>query len=270
MTERATYTHGHHASVVASHARRTVQDSAAFLLSHVKPEYKILDLGCGPGSITIGLAKLASKGHVTGGDASEDIVQQAQSLAQAQHVHNVTFTQIDGNSLPYEDDSFDIVFAHQVLQHVAEPVAMLKEMRRVTKPGGLVAARDADTRSFAWYPVLPKLDDWIDLYIMTARANNAEPNAGRYYPSWAKQAGFATEELDFTWSVWNYQGEQGKAYSRDWVDRALYSGFATAAKQHGLATEEDLKDISNAFRDFSETEGCFFIIPSGEILCRKR
>lgn len=269
-TERATYSHGHHESVVKTHARRTAQDSAAFLLPHIKPTDKILDLGSGPGSITIDLAVVAHQGKVIGGDQSAEVVQQAQRLAEERQVKNVSFQQMDGNQLPFEDGTFDIVYSHQTLQHVGNPVDILKEMRRVTKPGGIVAARDADYKSFAWYPEHPGLDRWMSVYQQVAKANGAQPNGGRYLPIWARSAGFASEDVKFSWDVWNYQGDQGKTFGAAWVDRTLHSSYASGAKKHGLASDEDLQEISKAWDEWSKSDDRFIVIPNGEILCRVR
>ena len=81
--------------------------------------------------------------------------------------------------LDFEDETFDVVHAHQVLQHLTDPVEALREMRRVAKPGGIVAVRDADFRGMSWYPTIPELDEWMDLYQRIARRNGAEPDAGR-------------------------------------------------------------------------------------------
>lgn len=143
-TEQAVYSHGHHRSVVEDHARRTARDSAAFLIPHIKPTDTILDLGCGPGTITADLAELVPQGRVVGGDPVESVLKQAAEYAQTRGLSNVTFEKIDGNQLSFPDDSFDVVTCHQVLQHVNDPVGILKEMRRVVKPGGIVAAREAD------------------------------------------------------------------------------------------------------------------------------
>ena len=93
------------------------------------------------------------------------------------------------HALDLADDSFDVVHAHQVLQHVADPVAALREMARVTRPGGVVGVRDSDYAAFAWYPRLPGLDRWLALYQAAARANGGEPDAGRHLLAWAHAAG---------------------------------------------------------------------------------
>ncbi len=109
----------------------------------------MLDVGCGPGTITIDLARLVAPGSVVGIDNEPAPLGLAR--ADASGVSNVTFDLGDVYRLNYPDDTFDIVHAHQVLQHVAEPVAVLREMRRVCKPGGYIAARDADYSAMTWY-----------------------------------------------------------------------------------------------------------------------
>ncbi|KAI8627251.1 UbiE/COQ5 methyltransferase [Xylariaceae sp. FL1651] len=270
MPEQAIYTPGHHASVVKSHARRTAQNSAAFLLPHIEPHHRILDVGCGPGSITIGLAKLVPQGSVIGIDGSEDVLNEARVLARENGVSDkvLTFQRHDANGLPFADSEFDIVFCHQLLQHVKEPVAILKEMARVCRKGGLVAAREVDYRTFGWYPEMEDLTTHWNLYERVIRGNGAEPNAGRYVKAWAREAGFKSEDITFSWSSWNYQDEEAVIWGRSWIDRTLQSSFATGAIEQGLATLEDLQRISESWRQWSEKEGALFIIPNGEILCR--
>jgi ubiquinone/menaquinone biosynthesis C-methylase UbiE len=267
--EKATYSHGHHSSVVQSHARRTAQNSAAFLLPHIKSNDRILDLGCGPGSITVDLAALVPDGNVIGGDAVSDVLKQASSLAESRNLKNITFQTIDGNNLPFDDDSFDIVFCHQLVQHVKDPVGVLREMRRVAKPGGFVAVREADYKTFVWYPEPPALVKWGQLYQNVAKANGGEPNAGRYLQAWAQEAGFKPDEVDFTWSSWLYKGEAAASWGESWAGRTLHSGFPETARKHGLATNAELEEISRAWKDWGQQQGAFIAIPNGEILCRK-
>ncbi|KAK4946363.1 hypothetical protein LTR10_014561 [Elasticomyces elasticus] len=267
--EGAVYTHGHHASVVQDHARRTAQDSAAFLIPHIKPNHRILDVGCGPGTITADLAALVPQGSVIGGDAVESVLQQASAFASSRDLTNITFQKIDANNLPFPDNTFDIVYCHQVLQHVKDPVQILKEMRRVAKPSGIIAAREADYRSFAWYPELPEITRWADLYQQVAKTNGGEPNAGRYCHVWARQAGFEPSQIEATWDCWRYVGERARHFSISWNGRILQSGFLGTAVKEGFATEDEIKGISEAWRRWGEDDDVFIAIPSGQILCRK-
>ena len=115
---------------------------------------------------------------------------EARDAAAAANIANVSFRVADGMALPFGDGTFDVVHAHQVLQHVPDPVGMLREMRRVTRPGGIVAARDSDYAAFTWYPAVPALDEWLALYQRVARASGGEPDAGRSLLAWAHAAGF--------------------------------------------------------------------------------
>src|SRR4029434_5444906 len=139
----AMYTHGHHESVLRSRRWRTVENSAAYLLPHLRPGLRLLDVGCGPGTITAGFAPRLAPGTVLGIDASAEVI----DAARRDHP-DVTFSVADVYDLGLEDASWDVVHAHQVLQHLADPVAALRERRGVVRPGGIVAARDSDYASF--------------------------------------------------------------------------------------------------------------------------
>ncbi|KAF7173532.1 hypothetical protein CNMCM6106_007617 [Aspergillus hiratsukae] len=164
IKESATYTHGHHPSVLRSHTWRTATNSAAYLLPHLRPDMHILDVGCGPGTITVDLAHLVPQGHITGLELASSVLAQARTLADSQGITNITFVSGDANALPFKDGSFDVVMCHQVLQHVHNPVHILSEMRRVTKEGGLVAARESDYGGFVWYPPTPGMTAWQATY----------------------------------------------------------------------------------------------------------
>src|SRR5215475_10051200 len=157
------YTHGHHESVLRSHRWRTAENSAGYLLPRLRPGMSLLDVGCGPGTITVDLARRLAPGRVTAVEVKLDALALAKAHAAEVHQDNVEFIVADVHALDLPDDSFDVVHAHQVLQHVADPVRALTEMRRVCRPGGVVAARDGDYGGFVWFPRLPELDEWMAL-----------------------------------------------------------------------------------------------------------
>ncbi|MFF8593675.1 class I SAM-dependent methyltransferase [Streptomyces sp. NPDC015220] len=266
--ETAVYTHGHHESVLRSHTWRTAANSAAYLLGSLKPHMRILDIGCGPGTITADLAALVPDGHVTGVDRAPGIVEKARATAAGRGLDNADFAVADVHALDYPDDTFCVVHAHQVLQHVGDPVQALREMRRVTKPGGFVAVRDADYAAMTWYPEVSGLDDWLDLYERVARANGGEPDAGRRLRSWALAAGFT--DVTATSSTWTYSTPQEREWwSGLWADRTLASEYAERAVEGGHATRERLLAVSRAWREWGEREDGWFAVLHGEVLCRK-
>ncbi|GAA2727016.1 class I SAM-dependent methyltransferase [Actinocorallia aurantiaca] len=263
MTDHEKYTHGHHDSVLRSHRWRTVENSAAYLAPHLRPEDVLLDVGCGPGSITVDLASRVAK--VVGVDLVEEVLEEAR--ARAEGVGNVSFRAADVYELPFEDGVFDVVHAHQTLQHVADPVRALREMRRVCRPGGIVAARDSDYAGKVWYPASPEIEEWLALYDRCARANGGEPNAGRHLLAWAHAAGFA--DVVPSSSTWCHATEEERRWWGEmWRDRILQSVMAEQALSSGYAVREDLERISRGWQAFADHPDGWFSLLHGEILCR--
>lgn len=261
----AVYTHGHHASVLRSHNNRSIANSAAYLEPLLTADAHLLDVGAGPGTITVDFASRVSR--VTATEIDADALRLSQSLAADQGMDNIDFAVEDVHALSFADDTFDIVHAHQVLQHVGDPVQALREMRRVTKPGGIVAARDSDYAGFIWFPVLPELDEWLRLYREAARANGGEPDAGRRLLGWARAAGFT--DVTVTASTWCYATPAERQWwGGMWADRILDSALAHQLERDGLATRAQLQDISDAWRRWADDGDGWFLVPHGEILCR--
>ncbi|WP_371479729.1 methyltransferase domain-containing protein [Kitasatospora sp. NBC_00315] len=269
MTERQNaYTHGHQESVLRSHRSRTAANSAAYLVPSLRPGQVLLDVGCGPGTITADLAELVGpSGRVVAVDTSAEVLEQAAAFVAARGLDNVVFEVADVHRLRFEDGEFDVVHAHQVLQHVADPVAALREMRRVTAPGGTVAARDADYAAMTWYPRPAGMDEWAALYQRISRANGGEPDAGRRLLSWARAAGFTGIEASS--STWTYAtAEQRDWWGGLWADRILKSSIAGAALAEGFAEQEDLERMSAAWREWAGSEDGWFAVLHGELLAR--
>ncbi|OKI00825.1 ubiquinone biosynthesis methyltransferase UbiE [Streptomyces sp. CB02923] len=267
--ESAVYTHGHHESVLRSHTWRTAANSAAYLLDALEPHMEILDIGCGPGTITADLAALVPDGRVTGLEHAPDVLEQARATAGARGQDNVRFVTGDVHALDFPDDSFCVTHAHQVLQHVGDPVRALREMRRVTRPGGIVAVRDADYAAMTWYPAVEGMDDWLDLYHRVARANGGEPDAGRRLRAWAREAGFADAAITSTAAAWSYATAEERAWwSGLWADRTVASSYARLAVEGGHAAEAGLHRIAGAWREWGAREDAWFGVLHGEALCR--
>lgn len=259
------YTHGHHASVLRSHERRSIADSAAYLEPYLRLDARLLDIGAGPGSITADFASRVA--HVTATEIGEAELGLSRALCTDRGLSNVEFTVQDVHALSLPDEAFDIVHAHQVLQHVADPVAALREMARVARPGGVVAARDADYAGFFWFPLDPALDEWRRLYRAAALANGAQPDAGRRLLLWANTAGL--EGASATASVWCYATPEERAWwGGMWAERILESALTRQLLDSGLAAVTDLERISRAWRSWAEASDGWFVVPHGEILVR--
>jgi SAM-dependent methyltransferase len=246
--------------VLHSHRWRTAANSAGYLLDRLRPGMAVLDVGCGVGTITADLAELVAPGRVAGIDTAPDVVARARDEVTARGLATVELAVGDVYALDFPDGTFDVVHAHQVLQHLADPVRALREMRRVCRPGGLVAARDADYAAMTWYPEVPELAEWLELYRTTARRNGGEPDAGRRLLAWARAAGFA--EVTATASTYCFAtGEDRAWWSGTWADRVTSSTLADQAVGYGLATRADLDRIAAGWRAWgAEPDGWFGVL----------
>lgn len=261
-----TYTHGHDDSVLRSHRWRTALNSAAYLLPRLAPGQSLLDVGCGPGTITLDLAGVVAPGRAVGIDAATDVVDQARAAAERAGVP-VAFEVADMFALPFADGSFDVVHAHQVLQHVADPVAALVEMRRVCRPGGVVAARDGDYPAFAFAPDEPGLTRAIGAYGDLTRINNANWDAGRHLLGWAHAAGFA--DVTASASTWCFSTEEDREWWGGlWADRFAAPGSFLGSQlvAHGIADRADLKAFGASWRRWASSPDGWFAVLHGEIL----
>jgi ubiquinone/menaquinone biosynthesis C-methylase UbiE len=261
-----TYTHGHAEPVLQSHRWRSAENSAPHLLPHLRPGQELLDVGCGPGTITVDLAARVAPGRVVGLDVSPAPLDEARAPAGRRGVP-VEFAVGDVYALDAANDSFDVVHAHQVLQHLTDPVAALREMARVCRPGGVLAVRDVDYATFTWFPDDEGLDRWLDLYHRVARHNGAEPDAGRRLLGWAHAAGL--RDVTATAGAWCHaSAAEREWWGSSWAGRATASSFAEQALAHGLATHEELEQVAAAWLRWAAADDGWLGMLHGELLIR--
>lgn len=265
------YTHGHGEAVLRSHAWRTVENSAEYLIDDLGPGLDVLDVGCGPGSITIDFARrVGAGGRAVGIDTSYEVLMKASELAAMSGVQNVIFEPATVMDLPFATGSFDIVHAHQVLQHLSDPVGALREMARVLRPGGVLAVRDADYGAMSWFPELAGLEEWRDLYERVARASGGQPDAGRRLLAWTLAAGFGVDDVDVTASTWCFADRASRDWWSDtWAERIRSSGVADRALALGYATQEDLDELAEAWLEWGAQDSALFLVPHTEVRARK-
>lgn len=278
QSDTAKYPHGYHPSVLRSHEWRTAENSAAYLIPHLKPDMRILDVGCGPGTITMGLSKYVPQGTVIGVDYSGDIIAKAcENLASeaakgsetSTNVNSVEFRVGDVFHLPFEDGSFDVVHLHQVLMHVGDPVRALRELKRVVRRGGIVAAREGDIDAMTWWPALPVMEDWRRVFIAVARANNGEPDTGRRLVGLALKAGFPRDGITASVGTWCFSSPEERQFWGGMMgERVVQSSFAKMAIEGGIATQEQLKEIEQGWKEWVAAEDGWFGVMNSEIICR--
>jgi ubiquinone/menaquinone biosynthesis C-methylase UbiE len=261
------YTHGHHDSVLRSQRWRTAENSAAYLLPLLAPGMALLDVGCGPGTLTTDLAAKVAPGRVVGVDVSSEVVAQARKHARDRGIDNVSFHVGDFQHAGLAMASFDVVHAHQVLAHLADPVGALEAMAQLARPGGIVAVRDADHSAMIWAPGDDCLDRWHAILVEVTRRNGGEPDAGRYLLGWAQRARMRV--VSYTTSTWTFATPHARAWWADlWADRTVSSDFAKQAVAYSVSTPHELAEVAQGWRAWAQHDDGVFTVVHGELITR--
>ena len=240
--DREVYTQRNNPAFEALVAKRKAAEEAAFFLPHLLPGMRVLDVGCGPGSITLGLAEAVAPGEAVGVDIQQSQVQRARGLAIDRGVANVRFEVADGYRLPFPDHSFDATFAHTVLMHLREPVRALVEMRRVLGPGGIVGVCEPDYGTRAFSPATPLMQQWFALIIRGFQHNGGDPFVGRHQRRLLLEAGFVRAEASASvYSAGSLEETRRLAalYKAVQAQTALAEGWVTQATVDAMVAEID-------------------------------
>jgi ubiquinone/menaquinone biosynthesis C-methylase UbiE len=238
-------------------AVRSATDSVAFLVPHLRPGMHLLDCGCGPGTITLGLAEIVAPGEVVGVDRESLQVERARALADQFQVANVRFEVADLFQLPFPDASFDVVVAHAVLMHVTDRLAALREFHRVLRTGGIVAVKDIKTDHQILEPSTPLLRELLELLDRARRHNGIPTSAPHRYRALLREAGFI--DVDVTASCVSYSTPEaiqqiaafhlGQARGEAFQRTVLEQGWADQERLDAICSElEAWMDHPDAFR----------------------
>jgi ubiquinone/menaquinone biosynthesis C-methylase UbiE len=269
MAAKNVYATDHAESVLSTHRWRRLDNSASYVVPYLKPGLKVLDVGCGPGSLTVDIAKHVSPdGNVIGIENQPGPLAEGRRLADAEGVNNVTLELGDAHNLAYEDETFDLVHAHQVLQHITNPVKALSEMRRVVKTGGIVACRESATAT--WYPDIEALMFQHELARRLSKDRGGNPHPGNHIHVWAREAGFSLDQIKRSAGTWCFSTPEERVYwGGTMAARAESSGFASNAIEGGYVTAVQLTTVATAWREWTDNEDAWFGFLHGEIICRK-
>lgn len=239
------------------------------LLSMAKenPHLKILDIGCGSGDITIDFAEMCPEAWVIGVDLSGAVLETARMYAMRRSVKNVEFVQKSIYDMPEEwSGEFDIVHTHQVVAHLKDRVAGIREMVRITKRGGVICMREGDLCTARFYPDYPVLEECFKVIMAVHQANGGATDAGRQLKLWAIKAGLGQQHILATYSVSRYDTTEGRrAYGGHWPGRCAQGLFASRAMELGISSER-LDEYALAWKEWIEDEDGMFAMMNGELI----
>jgi ubiquinone/menaquinone biosynthesis C-methylase UbiE len=245
------YSVGYGAQIQEWHAQRTAENRAGFLLPHLRPGMGLLDCGCGPGTITLGLAEAVAPGLAVGIDMEPRQSARARALALERGVGNARFLTANLYALPFSDAAFDVVWAHNVLEHLRDPLRALQEMRRILKSGGMVAIRDPDLGTTFAEPPSPLVNEASALLLRVREHNGGSPLYARRQRRLLLDAGFARTEA-FAYAEYQGNAQSLRAFARVLVEVLRGEEATAVAIGQGWAARATLDGMSAAILAWSE------------------
>jgi SAM-dependent methyltransferase len=254
-----TYTLAYGNRIVQFFQERTLANCAGFFLPHLRPGMRVLDCGCGPGSLTIEIAERVAPGQVVGIDIEPEQCVKAQALATSRAITNVRFESADVYVLPYPDASFDAVFSHALVSHLADPVRAFAESRRVLKPTGVLAVSVNDYESFAWSPAGSAAERLGALYprVMAHNGGNClrppQLRGALLDAGFARSEGYAGAEVAGT-------PEQLQRFAAGWADVARGSGLRQTVLSQGWADEAEMDALPDEILRWGERPDAFWAV----------
>lgn len=248
------YTAGYDTEVVQALKQRTVVKEAGFFIPYINKGIDLLDCGCGPGTITVGLAGIIAPGKAVGIDIAPGQIEIAKNYAREQGVDNVRFEKSSAYELPFADNTFDAVFAHALLQHLHDPLKTLAELKRVLKPGGVIGVRDADHGGMIISPYSPQLERANMLLQQFMRHNGGNPCVGRQYRELLRKAGFTRIVASATCEFHNNLEDTRK---RGYLSSKLIEHMADTAVNLGWADRDEIGRLSASVKEWGENQDAF-------------
>lgn len=249
------------------HGARTAQNVGGFYTPHLRPGMRLLDCGCGPGTITVGLAELVAPGEVIGIDVDTGRIETAQANAAAMGLTNVCFRIGDVYDLDLEDESFDAIFCHALLEHLRDPVAALREMRRTLKPGGLIGVREFDLDSAIIAPDEPILRRLIEFWIRLTRHNGGDAQIGKRLIALLYMADF--REIAMSASTELYGSAALETFVPNAVAMESWVFLLDQCRKQGWIDQVEMDQIREAWQDWCERPDSLLVAVRCEALARK-
>ncbi len=265
-TPSEVYTVGYDDSTTAFFSTRRASTHAGFFLPHLRPGMRLLDGGCGPGTITIDFAAIVGQAEVVGIDAEQSQIDLARTQAAERGVSNARFEVANLYAIPYPDESFDAVFLHGVLEHIPDPVRALREVRRVLKGVGVVGARHADFGGFIIEPATAPLDQFPSLFERLMLHNGTHPRAGRHQVRWLRESGFSRIQASASYDCWTKTAAETRQNAAFLARLVGSSSFSAQLLEAGLTDRAMLQLLSQQFDEWGRNPYAFAAEAWGEAL----
>lgn len=237
-------------------SKRTASVEAGFFLPHLRPGMRLLDCGCGPGTITVNLAEIVAPGDVVGIDIVDKQFEIGRTYARERGLSNVRFETGNIYDLPFSSNNFDAVFAHAILYHLKTPRKALTELYRILKPGGVIGIRDLDNGGTIFTPSSPILDKAHGLLDRVLEYNGGHLLFGRSQRAILREVGFVNVQASASYD--NYgTAETTRAVGKYLADLLLQPHMTSVITEQQWASQSELEEMSAAFKAWGEHSDAF-------------
>ncbi len=250
--------------------KRSAAEYADFVLAQIGAGDRVLDVGCGSGSITVGLARSAR--YVTGVDLADadDGFEDARAYAAENGIDNLEFREGSIYELSFPDATFDVCTLLSMLETLDDPLTGLAEVRRVVKPGGLVGASSIEYGGLILSgPDEPLLHRFYDLRLELWEAQgDVHIHRGRELRGLFLAAGY--EQVTANTTYFSYGTEErvrtfGLARAADCRDEWYTEGIA----ERGLAKQDEIDALEQAWIRWAESPDSFAAFAWGRVVGRR-
>ena len=241
-----------------------------FFLRHLKPGMSVLDCGCGPGTITQGIAQIVAPGKVVGCDLEPGMVARATAEAEGKGLDNLSFQEGNILDLPFEDNTFDAVMSCAVTEHLSEPVKAMSELGRVAKQGGIVGITRTDWSANLFAPPCPSAERFIELFESGFKTQGATMFGGKDLPRMMQEAGLTVAAGDVLIAMNGaYTAGPGNAMVAGWAEWIENLPLFDRVIEDGLTTREELDAMCAEMREWSAQPGTLAATGGCRVVARK-
>lgn len=263
------YALGYDTDIVGKLNQRSGIREGAFVMPHLQKGMRMLDVGCGPGSITLEFSQLLAPGIVTGVDVNEEQIIQASQNANNKQIKNVQFQTGSVYQLPFENETFDVVFAHTLFMHLSDPQSALKEVHRVCKKGGLIAIREG-LGSFEYFSNTQDAiagDSLGSLLSKVTKLSGGEPDIGIRLKGYLSASGF--KNIVITPYSEIYDSREDMELIKNWYQSLLRGRVGEIAVENKLLSGSGLNDLIDGMEQWPADENAINVVAWIEYLARK-
>ena len=249
---------------------RSAADTLGYLMPYLKPGFRVLDVGCGPGSISVGLAEAIVPGELHGIDIKSSQVEMAAQSAVDRGVSNAKFSVADLRDLPFEDGSFDVVHCNDTLAYIPNTEAALNEMKRVLKSGGILGWREIIMDLFMTHPDPdPRpMSQAYAVFADTLDADDGHPQMGKELAGHLDQAGFTDIRMSASFEM--FTGPERLKLLYDLGEQWFFMpDVQSPATQYGAATPRVFDELKQSRERWYHSAGAMGAFAFGEALAVK-